>query len=210
MDDTMVITLLRHGMTEENERGAYIGWSNPSLSEEGIRELKKQKQQLVVNEIHSVFSSDLIRCVETAEVFFPNHYIQKMDGLRELNFGKWEGKSFEELKNSSGYRFWLDNLFTSAPEEGEHFKTFSKRIDFAYQAIKQKMLDQRYSNIVIVAHGGVLRYLLTKFVHSDKTYFDWKVPYGAGYQLTWSEAAFRRGELCTSLQEVPQMGRQYG
>lgn len=205
----MVITLLRHGMTADNERAAYIGWSNPALSKTGRIEVEEIKEKLTTD-IQHVFSSDLKRCLETAEILYPNHQLKEMQGLREINFGDWEGKTYEQLKHLASYRFWLDQMYEGGPDGGETFATFTSRVQQAFEEIKKQMLAASLHNVAIVAHGGVLRYLLSVLVDSDKAYFDWKVPYGSGYKLCWKKEAFRRGELCTWLQEVPLTERQHG
>src|SRR5699024_5631004 len=129
MDDCVGITLIRHGMTKENERSAYIGWSDSPLSEKGRDKVESYSELWKNNSIEYVFSSDLVRCVETANILFPHQPLQKIRNLREMNFGKWEKKTYEELKNIPAYREWLDHMFVSGPDDGEDFPTFSKRVE---------------------------------------------------------------------------------
>src|SRR5699024_12813281 len=91
MDDRVGITLIRHGMTKENERSAYIGWSDSPLSENGRAEIESCSKLWKNTLIEHVFSSDLVRCVDTPNILFPHHPVQKVRNLREMNFGKWEG-----------------------------------------------------------------------------------------------------------------------
>lgn len=210
MDDCVGITLIRHGMTKENERSAYIGWSDSPLSEKGRDKVESYSELWKNNSIEYVFSSDLVRCVETANILFPHQPLQKIRNLREMNFGKWEKKTYEELKNIPAYREWLDHMFVSGPDDGEDFPTFSKRVEAAFAEVKHNMLEDALTDVAVVTHGGVIRCLLTMLVNSNKTFFDWKIPYGSGYRLCWKKESFRRGDRCTSLQEVPITERQHG
>lgn len=226
MDDHVVITLLRHGLTLENERSAYIGWTDSSLSEQGRTILQKVKKQWVschpldgntftflcktLIQPEHVFSSDLQRCLETATILFPTYPIQTSAELREMNFGAWEGKTYSELKDIPTYREWLDHPLTKRPDRGESFQQFSERIESGFSKIKQQIIASASRSAVIVTHGGVIRYLLTTYTSSAKHFFDWDVPHGGGYQLIWSMESLRRGETCMSLQEVPSMAKRNG
>ncbi len=94
MDNSLVITCIRHGMTLENQQKKYIGWSDPPLSIEGKNELKELSL-----EPELVISSDLKRALETSSIVFPKSQVIKRESWRELHFGDWEEKTYEELKN---------------------------------------------------------------------------------------------------------------
>lgn len=203
MDHSMGITLLRHGMTAANERSAYIGWSNPSLSTTGRKKVEKLREQMNLHHIQNVFSSDLLRCIETAKILFPHHSIHEINNLRELHFGKWENQTYEQLKHLEKYRYWLDHPFESGPDGGEEFRLFQHRVKLAFLEMKRYMFAHSLNHVAVVTHGGVIRCLLSMLVQSEKAYFDWKIPYGSGYELCWTAEQLRREAKCTSLQEVP-------
>ncbi|MEW9674773.1 histidine phosphatase family protein [Lentibacillus sp. L22] len=206
MDDGVAISLLRHGMTEENQRGAYIGWTDVSLSTEGKGILKRNKP--CMKTVDQLFSSDLRRCLETAAILFPNLPIQKRTAFREMNFGLWEGRTYEELKQLTSYRQWLDDPFHCHPDGGETFTVFEKRVVAGFALVKDKMMDTNAKESVIVTHGGVIRLLLSTIC--NRSFFNWKIPYGGGYRLIWTKDDFRRGDKCMSLQEVPITENQRG
>src|SRR5699024_8464723 len=78
MDDRVGITLIRHGMTKENERSAYIGWMDSPLSENGRLKVESYSDLWENTPIDYVFSSDLTRCVDTANILFPHQPLQKV------------------------------------------------------------------------------------------------------------------------------------
>jgi len=211
MDDHVVITLLRHGRTLDNEASRYSGWVNSKLSHSGradILAIKKQheKENTFCNNIDQIYTSDLNRTIETAQLLFQKQFpLQTLKNLREMHFGDFEGLSYDELKDNHYYQAWLNNLFTYELPNGESFTQFTTRIDQSFELIKKEMLMQNFKHIVLVVHGGVIRYLLTKLTNDSRSFFDYKVPFAQGYQLKCTQEKLREDKPCMSLQEVPIM-----
>lgn len=201
MDDCVVISLLRHGMTEENERRAYIGWTDAPISEKGEEHLRQIAGDYLAHDI--LFSSPMLRCIQTAEVLFPNQKIHTAPDLKEMNFGLFEGKTYEQLKGQSIYSNWISDPFIQRPPHGEVFQEFAERVENGRKQVAHIINETNASSAVIVTHGGVIRQLHSMWSAEHKTFFDWKIPYGEGYQLIWTKKAFRRNEKCMSLQAVP-------
>ncbi len=201
MDDTVVIALFRHGLTEANKRQAYLGWTDSPLC---------QKVERVSEKYDYHFSSDLGRCIETANRMFPNDKAHRMEELREMNFGGWEGKTYKELENDSNYRLWLSDPFSKKPPAGESFEEFSERVDFGWNKVIDIMINLSLNKTAIVTHGGVIRAILTKWAPMKKGFWEWDVPHGKGYELIWNRDGLRRGERCTLLREAPLMANLNG
>lgn len=209
MDDRLVVSLLRHGLTLENERKAYIGWLDSPLSEAGKQQLKTMDLSSLQAEL--IFSSPLSRCLETASILFPNAPIFSISELKEMHFGAWEGKTYEELKHNVRYRKWLTDIFHEPIEEGESFEQFGKRICTGLQKVSEQIVDQRVNRIAIVTHGGVIRYILHRLFPEDQSFFDWQIPFGGGYELTWNKEVLKeRNEQCTLLAAEPIMVKRIG
>lgn len=205
MVHSVAITLLRHGLTEANERKEYLGWTDSPLSEKGLKEICMLKDHF--EEYELIISSDLQRCLDTARLLFPTTLIQTNPAFREMNWGCFEGKTYEQLKNEESYQTWLNNPMGAAVLDGESYPAFSERV----QAGWKKLLMKECNNIAIVTHGGVIRELLVRYAPEEKLFWDWSIPHAGGYQLIWdSSDLWRRGERCTSLQVVPIMERQNG
>ncbi|MFA1821990.1 histidine phosphatase family protein [Virgibacillus oceani] len=201
MDNCVAISLLRHGMTEENERRAYIGWTDAPLSDKGKEMMYQKRKDYEQHDM--IFSSPMVRCLQTAEILFPNQKLNIVPDMKEMNFGLFEGKTYEQLKSQKAYINWLSNPFSRRPPHGESYYDFEKRVEIGRKKVAGKIGETEATNAVIVAHGGVIRQLLSTWSASDKPFFEWKIPYGGGYQLIWTKEAFRRGEKCMSLQVVP-------
>lgn len=200
MDEYLVITLLRHGLTEENERHAYVGWSDVSLSKKGREQLGHYRS--LGNDFDVYACSDLKRCVETAAALFPLQSFVKYPFFREMNFGEWEGKTFEELKDEVQYQKWLKDFFTENPPFGESFKQFTERIDIGWKQLIHDLCTNDLKKAIIVSHGGVIRYLLSKYAPVQSAFWDWKTPHNTAFELIWKNKKGRGEERCTLLREV--------
>lgn len=205
MADRLVIALFRHGLTEANEKGAYIGWTDLPLSEKGKKHLSEDdgKYQLV-------FSSPLKRCKQTAELLFPENETVIIPELKEFNFGDWDGKTYEELKDDVMYQKWLSDPSKEKTPRGESLAEFESRILKGWEKVLKYIVEYRYSKVAIMTHGGVIRQLLTKLSEWPHSFFEWDVPCGSGYKLTWTKDKIRRDHLCISLQGVPIMEKLAG
>ena len=205
MVHTVAITLLRHGLTEANERKEYLGWSDSPLSEQGKMGMEQVKGYF--SEYERIISSDLQRCIDTAGLLFPNVPVQKNAAFREMHWGRFEGKTYEELKEATDYQKWLESPMEAPVPAGESYPVFSKRVELGWK----KLCNEEFTNIAIVTHGGVMRELLVRYAPEEKSFWDWDIPHGGGYQLVWdSSDVWRRGERCTSLQAVPIMANRNG
>lgn len=203
MDDFVVIALFRHGMTVANERQEYLGWTDSPL----ILGQNYSEHTLCFEQI---YTSDLGRCRVTAVALFPEINHEVLPYLRELNFGDWEGHTYEQLKSQPMYQKWLAEPFKVVPPNGESFPAFSRRVEDGWRKISQDMLEKGFNTSAVVTHGGVIRYLLARYSSEKRDFWEWRIPHGHGYQLTWKRESFRRGERCTLLQEVPLMANHNG
>jgi alpha-ribazole phosphatase len=203
VDDRVVIALFRHGVTEENKRRAYLGWNDSPL-------WMKSKEISPSKSYEIYFSSDLQRCISTAEILFPHNIPFVLKDLREMNFGQWEGKTYDDLKENQLYRQWLSNPVTNCPPEGETFHEFTSRVMIGWDKIIQKVLSQRLQSCAVITHGGVIRYLLSTFAPEQKDFWEWQAKHDHGFELIFNREALRRGERCTLLQEVPLTAKELG
>ena len=94
------ILLIRHGETAWNTADIFRGRVPIGLSEDGLKQAEKLAQYLNQKKINAVFCSPLKRALETAESVARLHQLsaQPVEGLTDLDFGKWEGQSLEMVK----------------------------------------------------------------------------------------------------------------
>jgi alpha-ribazole phosphatase len=189
----VTITLIRHLPTIGNKMRQYIGWTD-----ESIVLIEDASLRLPWNP-EIVFGSDLLRCTQSAAVYFPEAKYLSDERWRESNFGDWEQKTYEQLKDNPAYRAWIVNPHDNAPPSGERLIEMEKRVLSAFSEVPKEV-----SNHFIVTHGGPIRILLTRFSPEDCDFWSWNIPHGAAWRLEWdSEDDFKEGKRCTFLSEVP-------
>lgn len=153
----MKILLIRHGKTQGNMEKRYIGRTDEPLCQSGIDELR-----LVGNRPYAdmVISSPMKRCLQTAEILFGRTDIVVPE-LAECDFGNFENKTYEQLKNDTDYLNWLDCGGKIPFPNGEDPFAFRRR---CCDAFNLAVLANRNKNtLAFVVHGGVIMALLEKF-----------------------------------------------
>lgn len=203
MADRVVIALFRHGITEENKRRAYLGWNDSPLAAEA-------KESVVHEEYDAYFSSDLGRCIAMAKQLFPDKTPILLQELREMNFGEWQGRTYEQLQDNRLYQQWLSNPYHSSPPKGESFQQFADRIEAGWKKIVEFLLNNRIHSCAVMTHGGVIKYLLAHYAPQQQEFWNWKTPHDVAFKFIFSKQALRRGERCTLLQEVPLTVKGHG
>lgn len=162
----MKLLLIRHGQTDWNLLGKYQGQTDIALSGEGIRQADLLAQNFPVDTLDIIYTSDLQRAVMTAErlaeKFSAPLYADK--ALRELNFGAWEGLTYQEI--AERWPQEVKNLF-GAPEklqipEGETFLMLQRR---AMDKINEIRAENEGKNVAVVAHGAISKAILTALLH---------------------------------------------
>ncbi|EQB22238.1 Alpha-ribazole [Dehalobacter sp. UNSWDHB] len=155
------IFLVRHAeAVQQREIKCYLGQSNPGLSSLGLQQAKQLGVVFSDQNVRSVYSSDLQRAALTAKMIGGKKLGQPviMKDLREINLGKWEGKSFKEIQSTNYDEFEQrgKDIANHRPPEGESFADLARRVVPAFARI----VESTDGDIVIVAHAGVNRVIL--------------------------------------------------
>ena len=119
--------LIRHGITSGNLEGKYIGTTDLPLCEEGVDAISSLVALDVYPHVQKVYSSPLKRCLETADIIYPERLLKRIDGIAEMDFGEYEGKTHEELSADKDYIEWLKGGYEAAAPGGESFGHFTIR-----------------------------------------------------------------------------------
>jgi alpha-ribazole phosphatase len=199
----MDVFLVRHGITDWNKEKRYLGHTDRRVVKSELTHLEKLQKELMEISFDHVFTSDLRRCQETLAYLNIPAQVSVDARLREINFGDWEGKTYNELKDEQTYRDWIDNWEDYSIPNGESANTFKARINSFFQDLIQHTIETTPNGrmqFLIMTHGGVIRYFVSRFV-SSTSFWDFSVSHGHGIQLTFVR---RKGEwLCNSLSAVP-------
>jgi len=101
------------------------------------------------------YSSPLSRCKILAENLFEKEHIIYDDRLKELNFGDWELKTWDDIYFDPEGKVWMDNYQTFPTLNGESYPEMVKRVASFFKELK----IEKSENVAIVAHAGVIRIL---------------------------------------------------
>lgn len=199
----MKIYLIRHGSTAGNLEHRYVGKTDEPLTKEALHLLEKIKEYYPRPDC--VFVSPLVRCVQTAEALFPEMQPRKMLQLREMDFGEFEYKNYEELKEDERYQKWIDSNGTETFPGGESRKAFAGRCCAAFEKACQEAKKEGSRELAFVVHGGTIMAILDRYAWPHRDYFEWQVKNGEGFscELSWtSEKESSQIEQPSSMDEI--------
>lgn len=158
------IILIRHGITLWNVAARIQGISDVELAPEGLRQAELLAKNFPRDEVDAIYSSDLSRAKTTAQFVADkfNLTVQTTAGLREVDFGSWEGKYFSDLEK---YEPETLKIFYTKPDELklDRAETFQQAQSRAMDALKKIVARHEgdKSRVVIVAHGSINRLILS-------------------------------------------------
>lgn len=129
-ENQIEVYLIRHGATNANREHRYLGRTEEPLSEEGREELKAFQRQGIYPDpasLQALFVSPMERCRETAELLFGDYEQHIIPDFREMDFGLFEGKNYQDLQGDTRYQAWIDSNGTLPFPEGESREGFIAR-----------------------------------------------------------------------------------
>lgn len=170
---------IRHGKTAGNELKRYIGRTDEPLSLAGRGELAgKTAPQADV-----VAVSPLRRCRESAQILYPHARPLAVDGLRECDFGDFEGKNYLELADNADYQAWIDSNGTLPFPHGEEPLAFRARCVRAFEEFAGGL--QEGQSAALVVHGGTIMAIFAALALPKREFYDWQIGNGQGFCAVW-------------------------
>ena len=178
----MEFILVRHGKTEYNERRQYCGALDPDLSDLGRQELEGSAIRAYLEE-HTpdmVFCSPMRRTLQTAAILLDGRYVPlvAVPELREIDFGDFEGRSYEEMKDDPAYTAWLDTNCEGPIPGGDFPDAFRDDVEVCFESLMETCRTERVERALVVSHGGVLGTILERFAEPEKHWYDYHFPCG--------------------------------
>lgn len=160
LEDTVLrLYLFRHGSTELNQQARYSGHQDVSLSEQGIKQMKQWHRLLLPIPFKKIYTSPLNRAQQSAHYLVGDRSIPIVidDRLIELDFGEWEGKRFDEVRNMypEAYEKWRSDPINHGPVGGETLSAVQGRVT---QFVK--ILDQEEGTVGLVSHVTPLKVIV--------------------------------------------------
>lgn len=156
------LILVRHGETESNKAGTYLGWTDIGLNENGINQVRLLRDKLANAKIQRILTSPLKRAVQTAEIINESckAEIRYIEELKEINFGLWDNMTFQEIQNKfpKEHKKWLENSDNYHFPEGESAAELYERVS---KVIEQLTAKEKDVTILLVTHQGVIRNIIS-------------------------------------------------
>ena len=188
-ENQIELFLIRHGATKANREHRYLGKTEESLSEEGREQLKAfQKQNIYPDpaSIRLLFVSPMERCQETAELLFGECEQEVIPEFREMDFGLFEGKNYQDLQGNVQYQAWIDSNGTLPFPDGESREDFIARCNRGFKEMLRIVTaevisrNEEQKNIAAVVHGGTIMAVCSSFFGGE--YYDFQIGNGEGYR----------------------------
>jgi alpha-ribazole phosphatase/probable phosphoglycerate mutase len=185
------LLFIRHAETEM--AGSFCGHSDPELNERGLAQLGELINRLRTEEIGMVYTSDLRRAHTTGMAIAKAFGVdcQVRSALREINFGRWEGITWEDIERRDDVyaRRWIAEYPRLPAPDGESFHDFQRRVldEVTFLSLKAEVAG---CCIAVVAHAGVLRTVLCA-LHGCSDESAWEQTRSYCSVLRHTSAAFR-------------------
>jgi probable phosphoglycerate mutase len=167
MPNTRVF-LVRHGATVLTAEDRFAGATDIPLSDEGREQVRRLAVRLSDEKLSGVFASPLGRTMETAAILAQPHSlpVEPVDGLREINHGRWEQMTRAEVEHQfpEEAREWNSDPFTFAPQGGESGLAVTAR---ALPALLDIIRAHPGGSLLVVSHKATIRLLLSSLLGFD-------------------------------------------
>lgn len=181
--------LVRHG--ECKGKGSYIGGgSDFPLTDEGKEQIHFLGYQYFKNlDVDEFYCSPQVRAKESAAILnkFLDSKISYLEGLKESNFGLWEGFTFSEISKNwnKEYSSWIENPIGISPPQGESLEDVEKRVMPLWEQWEDLIEHENQHKILIVSHRGPLTLLILQALGlSLDSFWNFQISRGSVSKLT--------------------------
>lgn len=183
--------LIRHGEIRQHREKIFLGQTDVPLSDKGKEQAEMAAEELTRHgvSVSCIYSSDLSRALETAEIIRehlnkigreagaegderPGIEVIPVSKLREMSLGEWDGRYISEIRDRypEEYRKRGENLLTyKFGNDSENFYDLQYRAMKGFQSVlkQEREAGDGRRDIVIVAHSGVINVILSGLLHNE-------------------------------------------
>ncbi len=153
----MKIYVVRHGESEANKKRFFAGWAPVSLTEKGVKDAESIREYMSSIKFDKVYSSDLVRSIQTTETALPGVEYETTPLLREVNVGNLMGKDVLECDRTMGATLTENRTETNyLPYGGENMDMLCERA----RQFLCTLEDKDYERVAVFAHEGMLKALM--------------------------------------------------
>ncbi len=189
----MLIYMVRHGESEANAKKIHAGWAPVPLTEKGKADAQKAGKTLKKFSFDKVYSSDLLRSIQTAKIAFPGKEAMLTEYLREIDVGDISGKSAQECTKIYGDRY-IENRASHDFRfcGGECHEMHLERVKRFFGMIR----DEDNEKVLVFCHEGTIRCMIE--ISSNGNSQEQEIQNGGVYEFEYTDSNFIfRGEVTT-------------
>ena len=193
----MIIYLVRHGQTIANEEHRYCGSTDLPLSENGRHQLNELKSAGIWPAVEYCYTSGMLRTQETKAILFADAPAAVFRQFREFDFGQFEMKNYEELKENPAYITWISQIKTEPCPNDESGVQFTGRVLEGWQMFLDDLAEKCFHSVAVITHGGVIATMMDHLFPSQRHFYEWQPSCGEGYEIEiWPDQPARFSEIC--------------
>ena len=172
--------LVRHGQTAMSVAKQYSGHADPELTEFGRKQALATAQALADTPVDAIVCSPLKRCQQTAQAIARSVRpagadkdaleVETVEGLIEVDFGLWEGKTFAEAHAADGelHGQWLEDASVACPG-GESLQQVHRRVRKTRQELQEKYAGK---TVVVVSHVNPIKSFIRQSLDAGPVTFN--------------------------------------
>lgn len=155
----MKLYVVRHGESVLNRNKCFGGWAPTPLTDKGIADAQKAKVELKAIHFDRVYSSDLLRAVQTAQVVLPDCQPEVRENLRELSVGRFEARPVEECTRLYG------DVCVNARKLRDYTAVGGESHQMQYErtAVFMREIEQLKDceNVAVFCHEGTIKCMIS-------------------------------------------------
>lgn len=188
------LILIRHGETDWNIEKRYCGFKDVPLNANGVKQAERLHDRFRNEKTDKIYSSDSSRAFDFAKIIFKGRTVEKMPELREINFGIFEGLTYEETmkKYPEIYSLWLKDPFRVTIPKGDNLTDFKKRADAVINRLLSLNGDGK--TLAVITHYGFISVIMSSFSDS-KDFWDIKPELGGVTIIEFENGKGKEGGL---------------
>lgn len=128
------------------------------------------------------------RTIQTMQILYPQKSFFVNENLKELNFGNFELKSYEELKENTEYIKWINDVENFKIPNGESNIEFKSRVIIGFSEIFEYALKNKINDVIIICHSGVISTFMQNIFKNAKNFYEWLPECGRGYSIIFEKS----------------------
>ena len=185
------IHIIRHGITAGNLKNLMYSNTDLPLLRTGVEQIAELAEQNTypVCENANYYTSGLLRTEQTLLLIYGQVEHKKIWDLREMEFGKYENRTFEELNNDPEYLEWFSDETGEVPiPGGESINGFKRRVITGFKEVLSDHFRSESADSIVVCHGGPISAIMEYCFPDEKEHmFRWMPDPGHGYTIEYKD-----------------------